>query len=405
MEVIPTYCRQIYIDKLLVFRENTELIKVITGIRRCGKSTLMELLKEKLLSEGIPQSNIFHMNFESLDYDEIRNYKQLYNYINEKITNQNIYYLLLDEVQQINEWERAVNSLRLKGNIDIYITSSNADLLSSEISTLLSGRYVEIKMLPLSFQEFMEFNNHKEGDSLDKWFEKYLTIGGFPGISKIQDKPDTIEPFLNGIFNTVIVKDVVQRNEVRDVALLENLVRFMADNIGNSLSTKKISDYLTSAGRKTTSETIDSYIRMLEDAFVFYRIKRYDIKGKLYLKTQEKYYLVDQGLRQVLLKRGNYDYGHLLENVVYFELLRRGYEVSIGKVGAFEVDFLAEKAGLRIYYQVSASILDDTTRERELRPLRSIHDYYEKVILSMDHIPVNNFDGIKHQNIIDFLIN
>lgn len=405
MVVIYMYNRETYLNQLLAFRDNTELIKVITGIRRCGKSTLLDLLEESLLKEGIPQNNIIHMNFELLEFDEIRNYKQLYEFIKENVLEDTMYYLLLDEVEQVREWERAINSLRLKGNIDIYITGSNAYLLSSEISTILSGRYVEVKMLPLSFREFLDFNGNNSKNDLEDWFERYLTIGGFPGISRIIDKSDTIEPFLSGIFNTVIVKDVVQRNEVRVVSLLENVVRFVADNIGNPLSTKKISDYLTSAGRKTTSETIDSYLKMLEDAFVFYRAKRYDIKGKLYLKTQEKFYLVDQGLRQILLKRGNYDYGHILENIVYFELLRRGYEVSIGKVGSLEVDFVADKRGTRVYYQVSASILDDATRERELRPLRSINDYYEKVILTMDKTPVSNFEGIKNQNIIDFLLN
>ncbi len=401
--------RKRYLDKLIAFREKTELIKVITGIRRCGKSTLLALFEEKLLQEGIEKENIVRINFESLEFDEIRDYKQLHEYIKTKILDDKMYYILLDEVQQVVEWERTVNSLRLKGNVDIYVTGSNAYLLSSEISTLLSGRYVEIKMLPLSFKEFLNFNENIQrkdiqNRDMENWFELYLTIGGFPGISKIIDRLETIEPFLSGIFNTVIVKDVVQRNEVRDVALLENVIRFVADNIGNPLSTKKISDFLTSAGRKTTSETIDSYLKMLEDAFIFYRAKRYDIKGKLYLKTQEKFYLVDSGLRQVLLKKGNYDYGHILENVVYFELLRRGYDVSIGKIGSLEVDFVAEKSGTRVYYQVSSTILDDATRERELKPLLAINDNYEKIILSMDKILNSNIDGIKNLNIIDFLL-
>jgi len=398
------YKRENYLNKLLAFKDQREIIKVITGIRRCGKSSLMKLFQMELLEEGIFKDNIIHINFEDMKYDEIDDYKKLNSYIESLITNKNNYYLLLDEVQNIEKWEKVINSLRLQGNIDIYITGSNAYLLSSELSTLLSGRYVELKMLPLSFKEFVEFNNYDENKDKEKYFDEYLKIGGFPGISLVKNNEDIIDSYLSGILNTVIVKDVVQRNDVRDVSLLENLIKFLADNIGNPLSIKKISDYLTSAGRKTSSETIDNYIKMLESAYIFYKAKRYDIKGKLYLKTLEKFYLVDAGLRQILLKKGYYDYGHIIENIVYFELLNRGYEVSIGKIGSLEVDFIAEKSNEKIYYQVSTTLKEEKTFQREISPFESIKDHHKKVILTMDNVIDNNYKGIIIQNILEFLL-
>lgn len=398
------YKRENYLNKLLAFKDQREIIKVITGIRRCGKSSLMRLFQMELLEEGISKDNIIHINFEDMKYDEIDDYKKLNSYIESLITNKNNYYLLLDEVQNIEKWEKVINSLRLQGNIDIYITGSNAYLLSSELSTLLSGRYVELKMLPLSFKEFVEFNNYDENKDKEKYFDEYLKIGGFPGISLVKNNEDIIDSYLSGILNTVIVKDVVQRNDVRDVSLLENLIKFLTDNIGNPLSIKKISDYLTSAGRKTSSETIDNYIKMLESAYIFYKAKRYDIKGKLYLKTLEKFYLVDAGLRQILLKKGYYDYDHIIENIVYFELLNRGYEVSIGKIGSLEVNFIAEKSNEKIYYQVSTTLKEEKTFQREISPFESIKDHHKKVILTMDNVIDNNYKGIIIQNILEFLL-
>ena len=276
-------------------------------------------------------------------------------------------------------------------------------MLSPELSTLLSGRYVEIKVLPLSFKEYLVFNNYVEGGDKLEYFNSFLQFGGLPAITDIKDRPETIKPFLSGIYNTVIMKDVVQRNEVSDPALLESVVRFIANNVGSPISTKKISDYLTSAGRKTNSETIDNYLKMLESAYIIYKANRFDLKGKLHLKTLEKYYIVDIGIRSQIMGFRNGDYGHILENIVYLELLRRGYEVSIGKIGAFEIDFVATKLDEKVYYQVSASILSDETKERELRPLRSIPDNYEKIILTMDKTFIKDFEGIKNVNIIDFL--
>ena len=394
--------RDLYLSKLVQFKDKP-FIKVITGIRRCGKSTLLSLFENYLLSTGVQKKHIIRMNFESFEWDDISNYKELHAYINNQIDNKNErHYILLDEIQQISSWEKVINAFLVDANVDIYITGSNAYLLSSELSTLLSGRYVEIKMQPLSFKEYLEFRDNPS--NLQEQFDQYLKYGGLPSIIDLMDHPDTIGPFLQGIYNTVLMKDVIERNNVRDAALLENILKFIAANVGSIVSTKKISDYLISSGRKTTSDTIDNYLRMLENAFIIYKANRYDLKGKLYLKTLEKYYLVDMGIRNQLTGMRNTDYGHVLENIVYLELLRRGYDVTIGKIGTLEVDFVATKMNELIYYQVSASILDETTRARELRPLESISDNYPKYILTMDHSIFNDYAGIKVKNIIEFLL-
>lgn len=395
--------RDMYLKQLAALRDKS-LIKVITGVRRCGKSSLLDLFEEYLMNDGVQTQSIIHMNFESLAFDEIKTYTQLYAYVKDRLNPNGKSYLLLDEVQQVDDWEKAVNSLRIDADTDIYLTGSNAYILASELSTLLSGRYVEIKMLPLSFKEYLDFNDYCSDSSIDKHFNDYIEYGSFPGITEIREHPNTIKPFLSGIYNTIIMKDVVQRNSVRDPALLESLIRFVAGNIGNPVSTKSISDYLTSAGRKTTSDTIDNYLRMLENAFILYRARRYDLKGKLHLKTQEKYYLVDTGLRNEVIGMRGRDYGYTLENIVYLELLRRGYEVSIGKLGTYEIDFVATKPGKIVYYQVTATMLSEETRVRELRSLQKIPDNYEKIVLSMDRTPFNDFDGIRHINILDFLL-
>lgn len=397
--------RDLYLTQLVQFKDKP-LIKVVTGVRRCGKSTLLSLFEEHLRNSGVRDDHIIRMNFEAFEFDKITTYAHLYNYIKNKMTIPNKkYYIILDEVQQVESWEKAINSFLVDSNVDIYITGSNAYLLSSELSTLLSGRYVEIKMLPLSFKEYLDFTDFKKGDNVDAIFKDYLEFGGLPTVVELKDYPDTIAPFLSGIYNTVIMKDVVQRNHVRDAALLESVLKFIAANIGNIVSTKKISDYLTSSGRKTTSDTIDNYLKMLENAFIIYRANRYDLKGKLFLKTLEKYYMVDIGLRNQLTGLRNTDYGHVLENIIYLELLRRGYAVAIGKVGSLEVDFVATKSDIKIYYQVSASIMDEETRKRELKPLQSITDHYPKIILTMDNTLYSDFEGIKVINILKFLQN
>ena len=395
--------RDLYLNKLINFKDKP-IIKVITGIRRCGKSTLLKLFKQYLLDNNNPNKNIIYVNLESMQFDNIKDYKLFYNYIKNNIELNSKTYLLLDEIQEVKNWERAINSFMVDFDVDIYITGSNAWLLSSEISTLLSGRYVEIKMLPLSFKEYLDFSGKDLFKDKDTAFNSYLKYGGLPLITELIDNEETIQSFLSGIYNTVLMKDIVQRNAVRDPALLNNVVRFLTDNIGNNISTKKISDYLTSAGRKTTSATIDNYLQMLEKAFIFYRADRYDIKGKLYLKTQEKYYVVDTGIRNNLLGSRNMDYGHILENIIYLELIRRGFDVYIGKIGTMEVDFIATKTNKKIYYQVSASILDEKTKDRELRSLMNIPDQYEKVLLTLDRPYTDDFEGIKWINIVDFLL-
>lgn len=396
--------RNLYLNKLIDFKDKP-LIKVITGIRRCGKSTLLSLFENHLIECNIPKDQIIRMNFESFEFDEIRNYRELHAYIKNKLTNTvDKHYILLDEVQQIDSWEKVVNSFMVDANVDIYITGSNAYLLSSELSTLLSGRYVEIKMQPLSFKEYLDFKEIKTYDTIENEFREYLEFGGLPTVVELLDRPDTLGPFLEGIYNTVLMKDVVDRNNIRDTALLESVLKFIAANIGNIVSTKKISDYLTSSGRKTTSDTIDNYLKMLTNAFIIYKANRYDLKGKMFLKSLEKYYIVDIGIRNRLTGLSDTDYGHVLENIIYLELIRRGYEVTIGKIGTLEVDFVAVKPNERIYYQVSATILDEKTRNRELRSLKSIQDNYPKFILTMDRTIFNDFSGIKVKNIIDFLL-
>lgn len=395
--------RQDYLN-LLIQAKDTEFIKVITGVRRSGKSTLLKMFKDYLLENGVDEKNIIHINFESAMYDEIRDYKDLYKKIKNNISKEKCY-ILLDEVQNVEKWEKAVNSINIDFNVDIYITGSNAYLLSSELATLLSGRYIEIKMFPLSFKEFLEFNNYDRNNIEDKFYE-YLKYGGLPAISQIKDKNDLVMTYLNDIYNTIVKKDIIERNGIKDIALLENIVKYVASNIGSPISANKISDYLNSNKivEKTNHQTIDNYLKMLENAFIVYKADRNDIRSKAVLKTLGKYYLADMGIRNIILGYRNIDEGHLLENVVYLELLRRGYKVNIGKTQDYEVDFVAENIETVKYFQVSRSIVDDTVRERELRSLESISDNYEKSILTMDRTINKDFNGIKIINIIDFLL-
>lgn len=398
------YNRSTYMDKLLSYKDKTEIIKVLTGIRRCGKSTLLELYKQYLLDDGVKDNHIIHIRFESLEYEDLKTYKELNEYILERINTDGINYILLDEVQYVENWERAVNSLHLMKNTDIIITGSNAYMLSSDLSTLISGRYVEIMIYPLSFREFLDFNQTGMEANLDAWLQKYIEIGGFPGLIDLVNNPNTIDPFLIGILNTILMKDVTQKNAVRDPILLENILRFLAKSISSPVSIKRITDYLISSGRKTTFETVDSYVTMLEKSYLIYRAKRYDIKGLALLKTNDKLYLTDLGLRRILLRRQTEDYGALLENIVFFELLRRGYHVEVGKYEELEVDFVATKNDERKYIQVTASLLNEETKERELKPLRAIPDFNQRIVLSSDHLMPKNSDGIKLINIIDFLL-
>lgn len=395
--------RKEYLNKLIAFRDKSQ-IKVITGVRRCGKSSLLNLFSEYLQSEGVSFENIVYLNFELETYRNIVDHKDLYDFLRQKIDNTSgKVYLLLDEIQNIKSWEKAINSLNIDSDVDIYLTGSNAYLLSSELSTLLSGRYVEIAMLPLSYKEFLDFNSLT---STVQNFELYLKYGGMPAVSEYSFDERSINIMLDGIYSTTMIKDVLERNSVNNERLLRNLVLFLADNVGNVTSPHNIANYLLSNKEidSTNHITIDTYLGYLERAFIFYPVSRYDIKGKEYLKTLQKHYIVDIGIRNMLLGYRDVDRGHILENVVYLELLRRGYDVAIGKVGSKEVDFVATRPDEKIYFQVTESLLDSTVRERELSALRSIKDNFEKVVLSMDSNFVTSDNGIKLKNIIDFLL-
>ncbi len=389
--------RRQYMDKLIKWCDR-QVIKVVTGIRRCGKSTLLQMFREYLLQQGVGEQQCIFLNMEDMKYEQLKDYHKLYEYIEERISDTGKYYIFLDEIQLVPEFEKVVDSLYLRDNLDIYLTGSNAYMLSGELATLLSGRYVEIHMLPLSFAEYYKMVG---GDKREA-FQSYYRRGGFPYAAGIEDI-EIYRDYLQGIYNTVLLKDIIGRKNISDVQTLEAVVRFLADNIGNMVSVKKIADSLTSDGRKTTPVTVDNYIRAMQEAFILYEAKRYDIKGKQHLRSLGKYYLADMGIRHLLLGERTRDVGHTLENIVYLELLRRGYRVSIGKMDALEVDFVAELGEDRIYYQVSASILEESAYEREMRPLKKIPDNYPKYILTMDDFPLGE-GGIKSVNIIDFLL-
>ena len=386
-----------YLEKLIKMRDK-KIIKVVTGIRRCGKSTLLSMYREYLKETGIEDDQIISVNFEDVANEFLLDYRKLHEYVTDRLNPNKMTYVFLDEIQNVPEFQKAVDSIFIKDNVDVYITGSNAQLLSGELATLLSGRFIEISMLPLSFAEYFELVG---GDKRDAW-NGYFRNGGFPYAAGIEDEHIRRE-YLMAIYNAVLLKDVVARKRISDISLLESVIRFLFDNIGNTVSSNKIADSLTSYGRKTTSVTVENYIEALIASFVLYRAGRYDVKGKLHLKSLEKYYIVDIGLRRMLLGDTNADIGHILENIVYLELLRRGYAVSIGKVDDQEIDFVATIGGDRSYYQVSASIIDPTTFAREIAPLKKVADHYPKYIISMDELPMSN-DGIKQVNIVDFLL-
>ncbi len=395
--------RDMYLNKLLAYKD-TEFIKVITGIRRCGKSSLLKLFMEKILEED-KKANIIYMNFESFEFDDIINYKDMYNKISKQINKKNKNYILLDEVQRVEKWEKAVNAITVDFDADIYITGSNAYLLSSELSTYLSGRYIEIKVLPLSFKEFLNFTALEDKRTLEDKFIEYIKFGGMPGIITIKDEENLYENAIKGIYNTVFMKDVVERNKLVDASLLERILKFLMSNIGSLISSKKIADFLTSQGTKITHNTVLNYLKMLENAYIIYKVPRYDIKGKEILKTLEKYYIVDTGIRNIILGFRDSDFGHIIENVVYFELLRRGYEVTVGKNDSFEVDFIATNSNEKKYYQVTYTMMNENVKKREIGVLKNIKDNYEKTVLTMDKLYNNTSDeGIKIKYLIDFLL-
>ena len=395
--------REKYLKKIIDAKD-TDFIKVITGVRRSGKSTLLLMFRDYLLANGVKEENIVHINFESAKYDDIKDYKDLYKYIEDKVKDEKIY-LLLDEIQSVSSWEKAINSFKVDFNMDIYITGSNAYLLSSELSTLLSGRYIEIKMYPLSFKEFLVFNNYDE-NNLEEKFNEYLKYGGLPAITLIKGNDELILSYLNDIYNTIVKKDIIDRNNIKDVALLENIIKYLFNNVGSPISSNKISDYLNSnkVVQKSNHQTIDNYLNMLEKSYIIYKADRTDVKSKSLLKTLGKYYVSDSGIRNIILGFRNINEGHLLENIVYLELLRRGYRVNIGKIGDYEAHFVAENPHTIRYYQVAQSISDEDVRAREIRSLENIPDNYEKIILSMDRSINNDYNGIKVRNIISWLL-
>lgn len=389
-----------YLNQLKSFKDK-QLIKVVTGIRRCGKSTLFELYIDYLKSIGIDEKQIIILNLEAPEYSGITEYMHLYEYISQKLIPDKMNYVFLDEVQNVDMFQKACDGLFIKKNVDLYITGSNAYLLSGEHATLLSGRYVEIKMLPLSFKEFV--NAKRERTDLQSEYFDYITRGSFPYALELNSKKE-VDMYLDGIYTSVVLKDVISRKKITDVPILRNILRFMFDNIGNPVSATKISNTLTSSGSKISVNTVEVYLQSILDSFILYKTDRFDIKGKQYLATGGKYYAVDMGLRHYLLGAKRADRGHILENVVYLELLRRGYEVHIGKMGTAEVDFIAIGSDGEEYYQVAYTVMDDTTLERELRPLDSIPDHNPKYLLTMDNEPPVSHNGIKQIYVLDWLM-
>ncbi len=393
-----------YLGLLKRFKDK-DLIKVVTGIRRCGKSTLFELFIKYLKETGIKKDQIIQINLENANY-RFEDYKELYDYVNKQIDSKKQYYVFLDEVQNIPKFQKAVDSLYIKKNVDVYITGSNAYLLSGELATLLSGRYIEIKMLPLSFKEYLSaFHDQKK--SRYEYFLDYMKFGGMPGnLSILQDNPNDLDIYLEGIFSTVVYKDIITKNNIKDKMLLESVLKFIFDSIGSPISTKKISDTLTSKGISTSNHTVENYISAFIESFLIYKAERFDVKGKNLLARDYKYYVVDQGLRSYLLgKKTDSDMGHILENIVYLELLRRGYKVYVGKVDDLEIDFVAENRDGLKYYQVALSVRDEKVLERELKSLQKTGDYYPKYLITLDLDLESDYDGIKKINVIDWLLN
>ena len=392
--------RPYYIKKLYSFKDK-DLIKVVTGIRRCGKSTLFDLYIEELKKSGIKDNQIVRLNLEDPIYNNLDDYMKLYNYVMKKVAKNQKTYVFLDEVQNVLNFQKSCDGLYIHKNIDLYINGSNAYLLSGELATLLSGRYIEIKMLPLSFKEYYSYI--KSSESLERIYLDYINKSSFP-YALFLNSEDEIDDYLLNIYNTILVKDIITRKKIHDVSVLESVAKFMMANVGNILSVKKITDTLNSNGREVSVHTVENYLDALIDSFVFYKISRFDIKGKEFLQSGEKYYLTDVTLRYALLGRKNLDLGHVLENIVFLELKRRGYKVYVGKSRDKEIDFVTEdKEGFK-YYQVSYTLRDEETLKRELSALESVHDHYPKYLLTMDIDPEVDYNGIRKMNVLDWLL-
>ncbi|MBS6063288.1 MAG: ATP-binding protein [Peptostreptococcaceae bacterium] len=391
--------REPYFSKILGYKDK-KIIKVVTGVRRCGKSTLLSMYRQYLLDNGVDTEQIIFINFEDLKYENILDKSSLYEYLTENMSKDKMNYIFLDEVQNVSEFEKVINSVFLRENVDIYITGSNSYMLSGELATFLTGRYIQIEMLPFSLAEYEKILNISDNS---KGYRSYIENTSFPYAINLTEKNQKNE-YLKGIYNSIVLKDIVQRKNITDVMMLESVLRFVSDNIGSILSTKSISNSMTSNGRSISTKTVESYLNSFMESYLIYKVDRFDVKGKEYLKTLEKYYIVDIGLRNTMLGKINgADLGHILENVVFLELKRRNYELFIGKVGSFEVDFVAKKENEINYFQVALSVRDENTLQRELRPLLMIKDNYPKYILTLDDDPQTTYDGIVIINALEFL--
>lgn len=391
--------REPYFSKILGYKDK-KIIKVVTGVRRCGKSTLLSMYRQYLLDNGVDTEQIIFINFEDLKYENILDKSSLYEYLTENMSKDKMNYIFLDEVQNVSEFEKVINSVFLRENVDIYITGSNSYMLSGELATFLTGRYIQIEMLPFSLAEYEKILNISDNS---KGYRSYIENTSFPYAINLTEKNQKNE-YLKGIYNSIVLKDIVQRKNITDVMMLESVLRFVSDNIGSILSTNSISNSMTSNGRSISTKTVESYLNSFMESYLIYKVDRFDVKGKEYLKTLEKYYIVDIGLRNTMLGKINgADLGHILENVVFLELKRRNYELFIGKVGSFEVDFVAKKENEINYFQVALSVRDENTLQRELRPLLMIKDNYPKYILTLDDDPQTTYDGIVIINALEFL--
>jgi hypothetical protein len=395
--------RDLYLSQLIAYRD-TPLIKIITGIRRCGKSMLLELWKQELLSAKVPAKNIIHINFESMQFDSIKDYRALYALVEKQLQPASRSYLMLDEIQQVVGWQKAVNSLVVDKDIDIYVTGSNDNLLSSELSTLITGRYVEIKMFPLSFKEFLDFQELGQELSLQEKFDSYLKYGSMPAVSSLPLDGQVIANFLQGIYNTVILKDVIQRNVVKDVLLLESVLRFLMQNIGTLFSTKKICEACSSGNRKTTLDVVDDFLNMFEQAFVIYKAEQFDIKKNMVSPNLAKYYTVDTGIWHAVLGYHTLDTGILIENIVYLELLRRNFEVFVGKIDSREVTFIANRHDIQMYVQIITTLTDQSILQEKIATLQDVVGTSKKLILTLDREIIPAIEGIEIQNVLDFLL-
>ncbi len=398
--------RELYLKQIRPFIGN-DLIKVITGIRRSGKSSILMMLKDELVERGESDENIIYVNFESMQFDYITHAKELYEFIKNKIINDKKYFILLDEIQEVDAWEKAINSFMVDFNVDIYITGSNSKLLSSELATYIAGRYIEFNITPLSFSECLQFNEAR-GEQVEQnqstMLDRYVRLGGFPVLHTRDYSYEDAYKIINDIYSSAILRDVVERNSIRNVNLLEKVVKFVFENTGNIFSAKKVADYFKSQQRSMNIETVYNHLNSLESAFIIYRVQRYDLKGKELLKTNEKYFLGDQGLKYAVLGYKDRDISGVLENIVFLELKRRGYKVYVGKLDDKEIDFIAERREEKLYVQVCYKLNEQSTIDREFEPLLAIKDHYPKYVVSMDDFWLDNIDGVKHMNLLDFLL-